>query len=56
MRAAMSGLDTKATAALLGLSPKTVDEIWRRVYRKFACHSRIEVLSRLLSSALNARY
>jgi hypothetical protein len=46
------GLDTKSTAAALGLSPKTVDELWRRVYKKFNCHSRVEILSRLLASAL----
>jgi DNA-binding CsgD family transcriptional regulator len=47
------GLDTKSTAVELGLSPKTVDEIWRRLYRKFGCKSRVEVLSRLLAVALN---
>lgn len=46
------GLDTKATAYALGLSPKTVDEFWRRVYRKLNCRSRSEVLSRLLKFAL----
>lgn len=45
--AAARGLDTKATAAELGLSPKTVDEYWRRVYRKFGSRSRLEVLARL---------
>jgi len=49
------GLDTKATAAELGLSPKTVDEFWRRVYRKLNCHSRIEVLSIILSQVLTQR-
>ena len=48
--AAIRGLDTKMTAAELGVSPKTVDEMWRRVYRKFRCRSRVEVLSRLLGS------
>ena len=47
--AAITGLDTKATAAALGLSPKTVDEYWRRTYRKLRCSSRIEVLARLHS-------
>ena len=46
------GLDTKSTAAELGLSPKTVDEVWRRIYRKFNCKSRVEILARLLASAL----
>ena len=46
------GLDTKATAAELGVSPKTVDEFWRRLYRKFNCRSRVELLSRLLACAL----
>jgi DNA-binding NarL/FixJ family response regulator len=48
--AAARGLDTKVTAVELGVSPKTVDEMWRRVYRKTGCRSRIEVLSRLLAS------
>ena len=51
LAAGARGLHTKATAAQLGLSAKTVDVIWHRVYRKFNCGSRIEVLSRLLSSA-----
>jgi DNA-binding NarL/FixJ family response regulator len=46
------GLDTKATAAELGLSPKTIDEIWRRLYLKFGCRSRVEVHSRILAAAL----
>lgn len=50
LRAGARGLDTKITAAELGISPKTVDELWRRVYRKFGCRSRIEVLSRLFRS------
>jgi DNA-binding CsgD family transcriptional regulator len=49
--AAVCGLDTKGTAADLGLSPKTVDELWRRVYRKFRCQSRVAVLSRLLAAS-----
>jgi DNA-binding CsgD family transcriptional regulator len=52
LAAAARGLDTKATAAQLGLSAKTVDEYWRRVYRKLGCRSRIEVLSRLFSVAV----
>jgi DNA-binding NarL/FixJ family response regulator len=52
--AAVRGLGTKATAADLDLSPKTVDEYWRRVYRKFRCTSRIEVLARLFKSANEA--
>lgn len=48
--AAVRGLDTKVTAAELGVSPKTIDELWRRVYRKFRCNSRVAVLSRLLAS------
>src|SRR5262245_3136706 len=44
------GLQTKATAAELGLSPKTVDELWRRVYRKIDCSSRLEVLAHLFSA------
>jgi DNA-binding NarL/FixJ family response regulator len=50
--ASMRGLETKAIAVELGLSPKTVDELWRRVYRKFGCRSRMQVLSRVFSSAL----
>ena len=47
--AGLRGLHTKETATELGLSPKTVDEMWRRVYRKFGvgCDSRLQVLSRL---------
>jgi DNA-binding CsgD family transcriptional regulator len=48
--AAVRGLDTKVTAAELGVSPKTIDELWRRIYRKFRCNSRVAVLSRLLAS------
>jgi DNA-binding CsgD family transcriptional regulator len=50
LAAAVRGLDTKVTAIELGVSPKTVDEMWRRVYRKTGCRSRVEVLSRLLAS------
>jgi DNA-binding NarL/FixJ family response regulator len=50
LAAAVRGLDTKVTAVELGVSPKTVDEMWRRVYRKTGCRSRVEVLSRLLAS------
>jgi DNA-binding CsgD family transcriptional regulator len=46
------GLDTKTTAVELGLSPKTVDTLWRRIYRKLNCRSRSEVLSRLLAESL----
>jgi DNA-binding CsgD family transcriptional regulator len=46
------GCDTKATAAELGISPKTVDELWRRIYKKSDCRSRTEVLSRLLIVSL----
>ena len=46
------GHDTKATAAKLGISPKTVDELWRRTYKKFDCRSRMEVISRLLAASL----
>jgi DNA-binding CsgD family transcriptional regulator len=53
--AGLRGLHTKATAAELGLSPKTVDELWRRVYRKIGCSSRIEVLSRIMARALLPR-
>jgi DNA-binding NarL/FixJ family response regulator len=50
--AGVCGDDTKATAAKLGISPKTVDELWRRTYKKFDCRSRTEVLSRLLTASL----
>jgi DNA-binding NarL/FixJ family response regulator len=52
--AAVHGLDTKATASALGLSPKTVDEYWRRTYRKFGCGSRIQILARIHASVLGA--
>ncbi|HXU00284.1 MAG TPA: helix-turn-helix transcriptional regulator [Polyangia bacterium] len=58
MRAGLRGLDTKATAAELGCSPKTIDELWRRIYRKIDCRSRLETvalfLSHLLDSGLTA--
>lgn len=53
LAAALRGLDTKGTAVALDLSPKTVDEYWRRVYRKFRCGSRLEVLARLHPPALD---
>jgi DNA-binding NarL/FixJ family response regulator len=49
--AAVRGLDTKATAAELDLDPKTVDEYWRRVYRKLQRRSRLEVLALLNAAA-----
>jgi DNA-binding CsgD family transcriptional regulator len=49
------GLDTKSIATELGLSPKTVDELWRRLYKKFDCRSRQEIVARLLASALEYR-
>jgi DNA-binding CsgD family transcriptional regulator len=52
VNAAARGLHTKATAAELGCSPKTVDELWRRVYRKLRCDSRLSVLALLLSAVI----
>jgi len=51
-RAGARGLDTKATAAELGISPKTVDEFWRRICKKFGRRSRSEVLSYLLAVSM----
>jgi DNA-binding CsgD family transcriptional regulator len=41
------------TAAELGISPKTVDELWRRTYKKLDCRSRTEVLALLLTISLH---
>ena len=53
VRAAARGLCTKETAAEMDCSPKTIDELWRRVYRKIGCDSRLAVVAQLLASALD---
>ena len=51
--AAARGLRTKETAAELGCSPKTIDERWRRLYLKFNCDSRMEILASVLGVLLD---
>jgi DNA-binding CsgD family transcriptional regulator len=47
------GYCTKETAVVMACSAKTVDELWRRVYKKIRCDSRLAVMARLLAIALD---
>jgi DNA-binding CsgD family transcriptional regulator len=55
LRGAALGRSTKAVASDLLCSPKTVEEYWRRIYRRFDLASRQEILARLLWVSLAAR-
>lgn len=46
------GKNTKAVAADLHCSPKTVEEYWRRIYRRFRLASRQEIVATLLVESL----
>ena len=46
------GTPSKAVATELGCSSKTVDEYWRRIYRKTGCSSRQEIIALLLRRAV----
>jgi DNA-binding CsgD family transcriptional regulator len=45
------GKCTKETALHLGISGKTVEYFWARVFRKMGCRSQLEVMSLLLRRA-----
>jgi DNA-binding CsgD family transcriptional regulator len=49
--AAAVGQSTKETAADLGISHKTVEYFWSRIFKKLRCRSQIEVMAILLSDA-----
>lgn len=44
---------TKETAAELGLSMKTIEYFWSRIYAKLNCHSQAQVLAMLLRDVLD---
>lgn len=52
---ATRGNITKETAAELGLSVKTVEYFWSRIYSKLDCHSQTEVLAMLLRHVLEGK-
>ena len=47
------GIHTKAVAAELGCSLKTVEAYWLRIYHKTTVRSRLELMSQLLERASN---
>jgi DNA-binding CsgD family transcriptional regulator len=49
--AAAVGQSTKETAADLGISHKTVEYFWSRIFNKLHCRSQMEVMAILLSDA-----
>ncbi len=49
---ALQELHTKEIAHRLGCAPSTVDEYWKRIYKKTGADSKLAVLSRLLVRAL----
>jgi DNA-binding CsgD family transcriptional regulator len=49
------GLMSKEIAGRLAVSPKTVDEHWRRIYRKWGHNSRPKILAEILTEALSAQ-
>jgi DNA-binding CsgD family transcriptional regulator len=49
---ALQELHTKEIAHRLGCAPSTIDEYWKRIYRKTGAGSKLAVLSRLLIRAL----
>ena len=49
--AAARGMYTKAIAVDLGLSGKTVEYYWTRIFEKLRCSSQMEVMSLLLRRA-----
>lgn len=55
LRLAATGLHTKAVAAELGCSSKTVEEYWRRMLRKTAICSRQVLVAELLAEAIMLR-
>lgn len=53
--AALRGASMKEAAAELGKSRKTVEQCWRRIYRKTGCQSQLEVIAELLRVAGEGR-
>jgi DNA-binding CsgD family transcriptional regulator len=49
---ALQELHTKEIAHRLRCAPSTIDEYWKRIYRKTGAGSKLAVLSRLLVRAL----
>jgi DNA-binding CsgD family transcriptional regulator len=49
LRQSACGLTRKEVAALMGVSPRTVEEHWRRIYGKTDCRSEPQVVARLLA-------
>jgi DNA-binding CsgD family transcriptional regulator len=49
LRQSAIGLSRKEVAALMGVSPKTVEEHWRRIYGKTGCRSESRVVALLLA-------
>ena len=52
LEAAALGKHTKVVALDLHCGPKTIEEYWRRIYRRFRLDSRQEIVARLLWEAL----
>jgi DNA-binding CsgD family transcriptional regulator len=53
LASAARGLSRKEFAAECGCSVKTVEEHWRRVFRKSGYHSEIALLARILRDAVD---
>ncbi len=54
LSAAARGRSTKEIAAELGISRKTVEFFWTRLYQKLNCHSQLEATAIVLERALRA--
>lgn len=54
LASATTGLSMKESAAELGISTKTVEDYWSRIYAKTRCRSQLEVLARLLDHILQS--
>ncbi len=54
LSAAARGRSTKEIAAELGISRKTVEFFWTRLYQKLHCHSQLEAAAIVLERALRA--
>jgi DNA-binding CsgD family transcriptional regulator len=52
LEGAALGRNTKTVAMELLCSPKTIEEYWRRIYRRFKIASRQEILAQLLWESL----
>jgi DNA-binding CsgD family transcriptional regulator len=51
LASAAEGNCTKETAVVLGVSAKTVEYFWARLYAKLRCRSQLEVMALLLRHA-----